>query len=56
MQGADPARFQLRTEAFQGAGRPGVTVDADAVRHFVLHGGALEITSTKPSAGGPGRS
>jgi hypothetical protein len=45
MKGSDPAHFQLRTEAFQGASRPRVTVDGNATRRFVLHDGALDITS-----------
>lgn len=47
MQGADPAHFRLRTEAFRGAARPRVTVDADGARQFVLLDGALNITSGK---------
>ncbi|MEV7597262.1 hypothetical protein AB0O91_07690 [Kitasatospora sp. NPDC089797] len=43
--GANPARFQLRAEAFQGVSRPRVTVDDSAARHFVLRDGALDITS-----------
>ncbi|QSY48846.1 MULTISPECIES: hypothetical protein [Streptomyces] len=39
------ARFQLRTEAFQGAGHARVTVDDDALRHVLLRDGALHITS-----------
>ncbi len=42
-----PTRFQLRTEAFQGAGRPRDTVDEVGARHFVLHDGALDITNGK---------
>ncbi|MEX2980683.1 hypothetical protein [Streptomyces sp. C36] len=38
------ARFRLRTEAFQGTGHARVTVDDDALRHVVLHDGALHIT------------
>ncbi|RGD57395.1 hypothetical protein DR950_05950 [Kitasatospora xanthocidica] len=44
MCGAGPARFQLRTAAFQGAGRPSVTADDKAARRFALHDGALDIT------------
>ncbi|MFD9538226.1 hypothetical protein [Streptomyces sp. NPDC060010] len=45
MQGINPAHFQLETKAFQGAGHPHVTVDDNAAHHFVLHDGALDITS-----------
>lgn len=45
--GADPARFRLRTEAFQGSGPHRVTVDEDGARHFVLRGGALDVTTGK---------
>ncbi|MEV8322324.1 hypothetical protein [Kitasatospora sp. NPDC056731] len=48
-KGADPARFQLQTEAFQGTSHPHVTVDDNAARHFVLHDGALDITSGEDS-------
>ncbi|MFH8385531.1 hypothetical protein ACH4E7_32125 [Kitasatospora sp. NPDC018058] len=44
VQGANPARFQLQTEAFQGVSHPRVTVDDHAARHFVLGDGALDIT------------
>ncbi len=44
VRGTDPARFQLRTEAFQGTSHPRVTVDDDAARHLVLRDGALDIT------------
>ena len=44
LRGAAPARFQLRTEAFQGTSQPRVTGDANAARHFTLHDGALTIT------------
>ncbi|MFG2919037.1 hypothetical protein ACGF0D_39935 [Kitasatospora sp. NPDC048298] len=45
VKGANPAHFQLQTEAFQGTSHPRITVDDDAARHFVLHDGALDITS-----------
>ncbi|TQF07933.1 hypothetical protein E6W39_00925 [Kitasatospora acidiphila] len=45
VRGASPARFQVQTEAFQGASHPRVTVDDNAARHFVLRDGALTITS-----------
>ncbi|MFD4904188.1 hypothetical protein [Kitasatospora purpeofusca] len=44
-QYANPARFQLHTEAFQGASHPRITLDDNAARHFVLRDGALNITS-----------
>ncbi|WP_058043658.1 hypothetical protein [Streptomyces roseifaciens] len=39
VQGASPTRFQLQTEAFQGAGRPRVTVDENAARGILDLGG-----------------
>ncbi|WP_329562036.1 hypothetical protein [Kitasatospora sp. NBC_01266] len=45
VKGTNPAHFRLRTEAFQNTSRPPVTVDDNAARHFVLHDGALDITS-----------
>ncbi|MFF7249216.1 hypothetical protein ACFZBU_35520 [Embleya sp. NPDC008237] len=47
VRGADPARFRLQTEAFRGTSRPLVTVDDNAARHFLLHDGALDITSAE---------
>ncbi|GHG62074.1 hypothetical protein GCM10018779_30460 [Streptomyces griseocarneus] len=41
----EPTHVQLRTEAFQGTGRPHLTVDDDGAHHFALHDGALRITS-----------
>ncbi|MDH6130496.1 hypothetical protein, partial [Kitasatospora sp. GP82] len=49
VQGANPAHFQLQTQAFQGTSHPRVTVDDNAARHFVLHDGALNITSEEDS-------
>ncbi|MFB7334069.1 hypothetical protein ACFC00_20855 [Streptomyces adustus] len=51
--GANPARFQLRAEAFQGASHPRVTVDDNAARHFVLCDGALDITSREDRIDNP---
>lgn len=44
MSGPNTARFQLKTEAFQGTSQPPVRVDDSAASHFVLHDGALNIT------------
>jgi len=49
VKGADPAHFQLQTQAFQGTSLPRVTVDDNAARRFVLRGGALSITSGEDS-------
>jgi len=45
VRGTGVAHLHLQTEAFQGPSHPCVTVDNDAARHFVLHDGALDITS-----------
>lgn len=46
VQGATTARFQVRTEAFQGACRPRrVTAEDGATRQLVLHDGTLTVTS-----------
>ncbi|MFG2692358.1 hypothetical protein [Kitasatospora sp. NPDC048407] len=53
VRGANPARFQLRTEAFQGAGHPRVSVDDNAARHLVLRDGALDVTSREARTDNP---
>ncbi|MFD8591209.1 hypothetical protein ACFV1B_16950 [Streptomyces sp. NPDC059637] len=45
LKGGSPTRFRLATAAFDGPARPRTTGGRDTGRSFVLHGGALTVST-----------